>query len=406
MLSSLRKNFDSLPVARHCTPLALLLGSLFSAPATAALSDTLQPFVGISYVHDDNLFRVPDRQGAGGPESDNTKMLVAGVAVERPFGRQMLNASAKMTRVDFSRFDQLNYVGKDANATLNWQLGNHFEGALGGTYNETLSSFSDFHSAEKNIRSVRGGFLDANWRLHPSWRLHSRVSRDKFDYSLASQSYLDREENRGELGIDYLAASGSTIGLLTRRLKGTYPHPLRFGPFVDDESFKQDDVQLKVYWNYSAATQLRFQGGRSKRSHTLFSQRDSSGVQGRLDVTWLPTAGLRLVGSAWREFQPFEGGNASYSLSNGTSLAATWVNSSKISTQASLRYAKREFAGLLSANTNVHDSTRTATLGINYAPLRNVQLGASWNHDARSGQSAFTTPYRSNSVSLSANVQF
>ncbi len=406
MLKPLHKKLDSCPAARRCAPVALLLGMMASLPASAALSDTIKPFVGVSYGYDDNLFRLQDNNPA--KEGDTIKSMVAGLSFERPVGRQLFTGSAKVTRVSFGTFDQLDYNGKDAALNWQWQFGNHFDGTAGATYSEVLSSFSDFHSTEKNIRKTIGEYASANWRFHPSWRLRGRASRDKYTYDLLSQQYLDRTENRGEVGFDYLAASGSTIGLQARRSRGSYPHPLQFGGFVDDEGYKQTDLQLNVYWRYSAVTQVQFVGGRAKREHTLFSSRDSSGTNGRLTATWSPRVALQLVGNAWREFQPFEGSLASYSLSTGASVSAMWAVTSKIQTQADLKYVKRDFQGIagLAVPLSTTDNTRSVSLGATYMILQNLQLSANVFHDTRSAGSVFSTQYRANGATLSANIQF
>jgi hypothetical protein len=196
--------------------------------------------------------------------------------------------------------------------------------------------------------------------------------------------------------------------LQLRHLNDRYPNPLIFGGLVDDEGFKQDELQLKVLWRLSAVTQVQLLGGRAKREHNLFSQRDSSGVNGRLDVNWSPREALKFVMSGWHEFQPFEGSIASYSLSKGASVAATWYNTSKIQTQASLRYAKRDFAGLLFAAPVIQprDSTRNATVGVTYLLTHSVQLGATAYQESRDGGAGFSTQYRSRGASLNANIQF
>jgi exopolysaccharide biosynthesis operon protein EpsL len=395
-----------LPVALLRVAPVLLLGLLYAAPGMAALNDTLQPFVGTSYAYDSNLFRVSDNNPQR--DADTIKSVVAGVALERALGRQVFTGSAKISRVTFSKYDELNYNGKDADLTWRWQLGNHLDGTAGLTYSETLSSFSDFHTTQRNLRVARGNFFDGGWRLHPRWRVRGRVSRDTYEYDLAAQQYLDRTEDRGEVGFDYLVPSGSSIGLQARRTKGTYPNPLSYAGVVDNEGYRQTDLQVKVAWIYSAITQVQFIGGRARRSHNVLAQRDSSGVNGRLDAHWLPRASLQFTLSGWREFQPFEGSVASYSMSKGVSLNASWAATAKIQVQGNVRHARRNFDGQLLAPTvsGGGDSTKSATLGVTYSPLPKLQISANVTNDARSSDSVFSTQYRARGALLSANFQF
>jgi len=386
----------------------LVLGAMFSLSVNAAISDTIHPFVGVSYAYDDNLFRLSDNNPQRA--SDTIKSTIVGVAFERPLGRQVFTGNAKLSRVDFNNFDELNYNGKDANLTWRWALGNHLDGTAGATYSETLSPFSDFHTTERNLRTSRGEFFDGGWRFHPSWRVRGRVSNDKFRYDLASQRYLDRDEDRAEAGFDYLAPSGSTIGLQVRRTKGDYLHPSSFGGVIDDEGFKQTDVQLKVLWIYSGLTQIQFLGGRARREHNLFSQRDSSGTNGRLDARWAATEKLRVTLAAWREFQPFEGSVATYTMSKGVGLTADWAITSKLQAQASVRRSTRDFDGVVGGGSSLagtqQDRSTNGSIGLTYAPLPQLSINASLTRDIRSSETVFSTQYRARGASLSANLQF
>lgn len=406
MLKPLHKNHDSWPVTRQCVPAALLLGLITSVPAAAALSDTFTPFVGASYGYDDNLFRVADNSPFN--DGDSIKSTYAGLSFERPVGRQVFTGQARVTRVTFGTYEQLNYTGKEGSLKWQWQLGNRLDGTAGVSYSETLSSFNDFHSTEKNIRTSSSKYVSGNWRFHPSWRVRSRVSDDKFDYDLLTQQYLNRSEKRGEVGLDYLAASGSVIGFQARRTRGEYPNPLQFGGFIDDEGYRQTDLQLNVYWRYSAITQVQLVAGRARREHTVIASRDSSGTNGRLTVTWNPRSTLQVVSNAWREFQPFEGSLASYSLSTGASIAGTWAVTSKVQAQSELKYVKRDFQGIagLPQTVQTADHTRSASVGVNYMLRQNVQLGANVFRDTRSAGSVFSSQYHAKGATLTANIQF
>ncbi|NRR31617.1 outer membrane beta-barrel protein [Oxalobacteraceae bacterium] len=386
--------------------LALLIGALFGAPANAALSDTIHPYVGVGYSYDDNLLRQADE--ATGPRSDSSRQLFAGVEFERPIGRQRVTASGKLTKVSFNRFDELNYDGKDLAATWFWQLGDHLSGSAGATYNQNLASFSDFRGTERNLRTQRSEFVDGAWRFHPSWQLRGRQTRDEFRFDLAQQHYLNRNEDASEAGIDYLAPSGSTIGLQYRRLKGSYPNPLIFEGQVADQGFTQDELKLKVFWKVSGITQLQFLGGRVKRQHTQaqYSTRDASGTNGRAIGIWMPSQLIRVTGQAWREFTPYEGTNATYSLNKGLSVAAQYALTSKITLDGQIKQVKRDFATVAAGPGGaVQDSSRNLSLGAQYVVRNNIQLGLSVFQDQRD-KSSFSTSYRAKGASLNANIQF
>lgn len=390
---------------RHA--LALLLGSVGVVPAWAALSDTFHPFVAVEYAYDDNLLRVSDNQ-LGGPASDHTRAAIAGLTFERPVGLQTFSGSVKATKVSFDRFSELDYTGKNAALDWHWRVGNRVDGFVGATYDETLNSFADFHSAERNLRTQRGQYAEARWSFYPSWRVRARASHNEYDYALQSQRALNHTENLKEAGLDYLASSGSTIGLQLRELTGTYPDALNSGSSLLDQGYTQREAKLKVLWYLNAVTQLQFLGGYAKREHDRYSQRDASGTNGRGIFVWNPTGAVRLTATAWREFAPFEGSFALYSLNKGASLDAIWAVTSKIQATATFKRQKRAFEGRLTPAIpfSSEDATNTANLGVSYAPASFVTLSASVYRENRSPAQFITNGYHAKGGSVSANFQF
>lgn len=390
---------------RRCLAAALMAFGA-AGPAWADLSDTFHPFAAVQYSYDDNLLRLSDN--TPGDLSDRSRATIVGLSFKRQVGRQDFSGSAKVTHVRFDRYDQLNYNGKDLAFNWNWHIGSRLDGQVGATYVESLNSFNDFHSSERNLRTQRGQYAEARWNFHPSWRVRSRVSRDKFDYDLLTQRTLNRTEDYGLVGIDYLAASGSTIGLQAGERKGKYPNARQLGSRLLDEGYTQRDLRLKVLWSLNPVTQLQFLGGRVKREHELFALRDASGTNGRLDLTWQAAGSVQLSASAWREFTPFEGSLASYSLNKGASVNARWVITSKIEATAGHNRVKRDFEGqqVLGVPVDATDSGHTTNLGLSYSPARFVTISANLFRDQRSGARLITSGYRANGGSLSANLQF
>lgn len=390
--------------------LSLLAGALCATPALAALSDTLHPFVSASYSYDDNLLRLPDDGAAlAGPRSDTIRQLQAGVLLERPIGRQILSGQAKFSRVSFERFQRFDYSGKDLLAALEWHVGNHVDGHIGSSYAQTLAPFTDFFSNERNLRLRRHDYVDGGWRLHPSWRVSAGAGRDKINYDLAQLRFNNRIENSKELGVDYLAASGSIAGLRLRRVTTDYRYHRTLGGFVLDDDFAQDEVKANVDWLFSGITRIRFLGGWVRRRHDASTLRDASGKNGRLIVDWAPLGKLRLTATGWREFAAVESTIVNSSLNNGASLGADWDASAKLRLNALFKREKRDFnaAGDIVLPAAVSDTTRSASLGLVYAPQKLVQLGLNVFRDRRSGSPLIGTgSYRASGASLSVNAQF
>lgn len=416
MLKSFRKNQRSYLCLRMSglsalrAACVLVLGGMITAPATAALSDTIFPFLATSYSYDDNLLRLDDNvPGYNGPRSDTSRQIQAGFLFNRPIGRQILSGQAKWSRVSFQNFDRLDYNGKDFQADLEWHIANHLQGHLGSTYSQTLTPFNDFQSTERNLRVRRRDYVDGAWRFHPSWRLRGALSRERYSYDLPAMRLSNRIEDVSEFGVDYSTPSGSLIGIQLRHLKGDYPQRANGVQSGVDNAYTQDEVKANIYWRYSEITQVQLLAGWVRRGHTFYTGRDSTGTNGRLVVNWAPLGKVRFTGSLWHEFGTVENALISSSLNNGASLAATWDITAKVRMDAQLRREKRDFSAAsgLVFPVDVTDTTRTESLGLTYLPRPNIQLGLNAFHDTRVGAPIInTSSYRAKGVSFSANVQF
>lgn len=385
-------------------------GAACSLPAGAAISDTISPFIATSYSYDDNLFRVDDNvPGFDGQRSDTSRQVQAGFLIKRPIGRQLLTGQVKWSRVYFDHFDQLNYTGKDYLADLEWHIANHLEGHVGASYAQTLTPFSDLRSSERNLRTIRREYANGGWRFHPSWRVRGGFSRDRYSYDSIAQRFSNRQEDAIELGFDYLPASGSRIGIQLRHLKGSYPNRENLAAFGIEQGYEQDEVKANIYWILSGVTQVQLLGGWVKRKNELFSGRDSSGANGRITVNWAPLGKVRFTGSLWHEFAAVENSLITSSLNNGASLAAAWDISAKVRMDAQLRREKRDFSAAsgLVLPVDVDDTTKTASIGLTYAPRPNIQLGVSAFRDTRRGAPIINTgSYRAKGASINASIQF
>jgi len=387
-------------------PLACIL---VAGAANADISDTVKPFVQLSSTYDDNLLRLPDNTPPEFQRSDRATQAIGGILLDRTIGRQKFTGQAKISRVTFDHYDQLDYNGKDFNLDWAWVLGNHLDGNVGGSYSQTLTPFNDFHSDDRNLRKQRVEYFKGGWKFHPSWRVRAGFQRYEFTYELPQQSINDRTEDLSEVGLDYLAASGSRVGLVLRQLKGKYPNERRVNGILLDEGYTQDELKANISWLYSEITQLTVLAGYAKRKHDQFPQRDSSGANGRVQLIWKPRVKLRFQGDAWREFSAVESVFLSNSLNRGASVSANWEITSKISANAATRREKRKFEALgnLGAFGGDSDTTRNSTVGLQYLATRNIQLNLSGFHEKRSGAPlAGTGSYKAKGVTFSATAQF
>jgi exopolysaccharide biosynthesis operon protein EpsL len=411
MLSYLPKNTRSLlPRCAAARPLCLLMAALASAASLASPSDALHVFGGLGYGHDDNLLRVPD----GFPAFDNRLadswyQADAGVLFDHTYSRQRISGHARLSKVKFDHFQQLDYDGKDVEARWNWQVGNHWEGVLGTTYDQTLAPYTDFRSDQRNLRQQRRTFADGAWRFHPSYRARASAAREKFSYELKGQSYNDRTEDTWELGADYLPAGGSEIGLVARKVKGKYPNRRPLGTQSLSDDYDQDEFKARVLWVATGTTTVQALAGWVKRRQPALGD-DTSGVYGKVSATYKRNSALSYNAALWRDFAPIESPLVSYTQNKGISAGVVWDASDKLKFDASAVYERRAYNARLLPVANrggLEDAVRSANVRATWSPRASLQLSAALAHQARSGSAALGTgKFSSNTVQLNATAQF
>ena len=398
--------------------IAALVGALFLLPvqqaaaqATAQQEEGLKLYGGIGWGYDDNLLRVPsDRPAFQGKRSDRWRQTEAGVVYNKRISRQRVALVAKASKVDFDFFKQLDYDGRDLQATWDWELGNKFEGQAGTLYDRSLSSYTDFFSDERNVRERRRNWFDAGWKMHPSWKLRTGFTRDRYEYELLRQRFNNRTEKASEVELLYRPRSGSSVGLVARRVKGEYPfrRPATTGVLVDD--FTQDELKVRVNWYATGSTTLQALAGYVRREQPSFGEGTTKGFNGRLNAYYQPRGKVTYNASVWREFAPIESTIVSYTLNRGASVGASWQATGKIKVDATAAYEQRAYnprsvaaAGL----GDLDDSLKTASLRATWQVKRKVAVSAGWQHQARSGsQSLGLGKFDANTVMVNANVLF
>jgi len=384
---------------------------MLSTGGAQAAEDAFHPFVSLGYSRDNNLFRLPDSSpGYDGQREDTLRTVEAGLLFDKTYGRQEFSVQAKTNNVSFDHFKALDYNGKDISGDWIWHLGNQFDGRAGVQYTQVLAPYTDVVTRDRNIRIQRHEYLNGNWLFHPSWRLHAGGTHDRYSYDLVSLNYNNRNDDMAEAGVDYLATSGSYIGLQARKLKSRYDQmrTAANGQLLDPGS-DQTELKLRLLWKVTGISELELSGGNAKRTHAFFTERDSSGFNARLQARTLLDGQWSAQGAMWREFSPVESSIVSYSLNTGASLSAIWAFSSKLQMNASSRYERRDFKGLFVQATGIQldDRTHDNSLGVVYVPYRRVQLSASAFRQSRSGAPILgNAGFHANGVSLNVNLQY
>lgn len=374
--------------------------------------DAITPYAGVGIGYDDNVLRLPNAaaaqaMGVGGL-SDTTRREQFGLALDKTISQQHLTANLNVANVDYNRFTQLDHLDKNLAANWNWHAGNHVEGNVGLTYSQGLTPFIDFHLLAPNIRTQVNEYADASWLFHPSWRVRAGLVHSHLWYDLASQTPGNNSQYQTEAGLDYIAASGSTVGLQLRHTRADFPNPEQAGGVSVFNGYGQDEIKAKIDWLLTGKTRLHYLGGWVSRTQDDFSARNFSGMNSRVSADWSPTGKIDLTAAIWREIGAVDDLSNVYSLNHGASLASSWKYSEKIRLVGQFKYEKRDFSqstahGALGADPS--DVLRQTALTMFYNPTTKWEFQLA---GTRTTQALTSSPggFVSNGVMLNTRYAF
>ncbi len=239
--------------------------------------------------------------------------------------------------------------------------------------------------------------------------MRGAASRDKFSYELTTQRFNNRTEDALEAGFDYLPRSGSSFGLVARRVKGKYQFDRFDGQAFLNESFEQDELKARINWKVTGITTLQALAGHVRRKNASYGPENLSGFNGRVILLMNPRVKLRLTSQAWREFLPIESNIVSFGLNRGASINAAYDASAKVRIDGLLSTERRAFEAreTISTRKGLSDSLKQAQLSATWSPRPTIQLSTAYSHHRRSGAAFLGNgSFKANTVSVNANAQF
>ena len=383
-----------------------------SAAAQEALPLKLAVVLGGSVTWDANVFRLPGSvdplTAVGKPNKDDRiSVTYVGLRIDKSFAQQRFQLDVTQTATRFNSFTFLDFDALDYRGAWLWRLTPRLSGTLSTEHRQALVPFADFRGFQRNVSNTdRRSFSLDGW-LAGGWHLLLGVFDTETKYTQVFLPKTSSRSNGAEVGLRYLAASGSSVTATRRSSKGTtLNQPLDPVNLIDD-GFRIQESELQSTWLVSGKSALNGRLAWVQRSHEHFAQRDFSGMAGNLDYTWTPTAKLRLAASARREIGAWWDLTSSYTVSDTLSFTPIWQVSTKTALRMRLDCTQRDYRGPVIANPGpLRDETVcSAGLGADWAPLRYVTFSANLQRDRRSSNySAFD--FQDTIAVVSASLMF
>lgn len=408
---------------------AVVAAAFAAGVVRADEGDAFNFFVGQTILYDDNLFRfsnsLSDQDLENSPIGDSKRSDVvsttyAGITFDKLVSRQKLHADLTYNVNRYSHYSALDYNGLQANANWGWQLGNYWKGSLSYERSRKLVDFGRLGPQEERGREADVNTYDrlyagADWWFHPEYSFGVGYAHSNSSFSSVQRRASEYDADSVELNAKFQPKTGNLVGLSLRQTKGNYPNrqPALDQVFAVDNSFEQTDAEVSGDWRLTGQSRVVGRLGYTTRSHDQVSQRDFSGVTGRLTYNWALEGKTSVNVTVRREIGAVEDIDASYVLTDGISLNPVWYPTSKISISAKYDWSRRRYEGDPFRDSGIglvlqpvrKDTVNAASISGTYIPLRSLQLSLTLLHERRSSTREFAD-FRDNIASLSAQFSF
>lgn len=385
-----------------------------SADAAALWDDRLQLFVGETVTSDSNVFRISrDRDTRAflgeSQRGDTYTTTTAGFSLDVPVSRQRFQAGSTWNKVNYRRFSDLDYLGRDSRAAWLWQLGDRLSGQLG--YNETdaLASFGNIQGRVPNSLETRRLHGNAAYLLTPSWQLQAGLAETEQRNGNRLREENDINVRSTDLAVNYISRANNKLGIALRQDDGRYPNRQQVGALLIDNGYTQRGIGLVTDWRITGKSHLRARVDRVHRDYDELSGRNFDGTIFNVAYDWQATGKLGLSALAQRDISPAEDIQTSFVLVEGVALRASYDLSEKVNVAANAGYSRREYLGDpgLALGTTADRTDRVRVFGaiVSYRPTRSLTLRLSGQRETRSSNVPLND-YTANVFSLNALFAF
>lgn len=344
--------------------------------------------------------------------SDTVSATGLHAGIDQSFGRQHALVDLGVTRNRYSQNSQYNNTGYAAKGRVDWETIERISGTLSANADRSFYRSTTYTGTARNLQTNRGAALQVVMGTVTRWSIDGALTTNRSTYSVTSVYNL--RQNGVGLGLRFRPSEALSLRTGVRRTKGSY--------LVPQLDFTRDDLDFDSRVELTGASRISTRLSLTRTNYDTSGNRDFRGWTGSLGWNWRPTGKLQLDLTAMRDssvgsvdqnalFVNSYAGDTR--LTNSFSLRGSWELTSKVGLNAGLSYARRTLDNSLTGPTSTtlvtasgKDNTKTASFGVRYVPLRNVDLGCNFNWEDRNfqGATSISFPYTARSIGCSGQV--
>jgi exopolysaccharide biosynthesis operon protein EpsL len=352
--------------------------------------DTFQPSVAVSTVYDDNIFRLPTGQPAGGPSGPSSRgdfdvTTQIGLRYDKSFSLQRVVIDAGIVDYDHTDHTFLDFVAKNLDATWFWAFTPELTGHVIYTRTQQLNSFADFTGLfQRNVNTNTTRRIDGDLRVRGE--LHFGMAVDEFVQRNDQPTFAleDVRIESVEPNISFQSEAGNSLTLYGRSADGTYLNEVLSPVDQIDTNFTEHEEGFRLSYQIDGKSGIYAQVGELSRTHEHFSSRNFSGPVAQFKYNLQLTGKTAFSASAVRTLGSYQSDTSSYLATNIFTLGPTWAVTGKTKLGARLQDVQYHFGGTLTPVPLRSDNIYGETIFADWSVRRDLDVVLSYVHSSRS----------------------
>jgi len=363
---------------------------------------------------DSNVLRLPDSAPDPQGRSDRITTTTIGAAFDQSLSQQRFVANVSQTAVRYNKLSNLDRDDTAYGVEWRWAVTSRIVGTLGTNYQESAVLQEDFTFGQRLVTtSTRNHRFSVDGWLSGGWHLLGGFSKSEYKSDQVFFAIPSTHQTNEELGLRYLAESGSSITATRRWSRGEYPGQSGNLDSLIDTGFKVRETVVSGVWIVSAQSTLTGRLTHVERNYDRFNQLDFSGNGGEIRYVWLPTGRLTINVSALRVIAPYfqtatsNSAGGSYRTDTTFAFAPSWQVSEKVNLTALATRLVTNYPGSLDlvAGPERRDTTRRLSAGAAWAAQRYLTLNATVTRERRNSNAA-NSDYDDTVAGVNVNLAF
>jgi exopolysaccharide biosynthesis operon protein EpsL len=363
--------------------------SAHSQAVQAPYQQFFTPTVAVTYLNDDNLFRLPSGAtpppfDGRDPRGDQSEITDVGFIFDEPFGQQRVILNVDFAKYDYNAYKYLDFVGKNGTFDYLWTITPEITGHVLYSRNQSLNSFTEFTTFGRNINTNSTRRIDADWAIAGALHVGGAVYQFVQTNTLPVFDYENVRINSVEGNVNLVSLASNSFGAYGRSANGDYLDVASVPAAQIETNFTEHEIGLRASYAVDGQTNFFAQLGYLSRDNAHYDSRNFSGLVGTAKWDWQFTEKTSGNVTVSRSLSTYVSDTSSYVVTNKVSLGPTWSISPKVNLSLVAQDTQFQFKGPITQAPSLRDDQiRALVLKAVWSPVREFTLTPSFIYSNR-----------------------